>query len=151
MNYRFNKKMELSDDLLWAKKTLTRMLTRRDHSELEIRQKLSLRFLDKTIEETLEWANKLGWLQNPEILAFKLTESLNRKNKGVRYIQNQLRKKGLPVISIDEEKELHKAQRLVSKKFGTPIDSKLYRKIILFLQQRGFDSTVIQKVIYENR
>jgi regulatory protein len=118
-------------------------VARRDHSEKELRQKLSLRFSSEEIDKAIEFAKQKKWLASTddELLVFslKVAEALHRKKKGINYINNYLKKKGLPPIKKDSERELEKARSLLGLK-------KLQlQKAQRFLSSRGFDFETIHK------
>jgi regulatory protein len=133
------------------------LLARRDHSEKELRQKLKLKFEAEEIEAAIEYAKEKNWIPSSEedLLVFseKVADILRRKGKGIQYINQYLRKKGLlPVLSRPKE-ELEKAVELVENKFfriqkKNPPDR---TKVGRFLMSRGFSSDIVRKVIYGNR
>lgn len=148
------------------------MLARRDHSEYELREKLNLTFIPEHVDAAIEFARQNNWLLPPEVLAGKVGDLLHRKNKGINYISHYLKKKGLPLLEVDLERELEKALELArlkmsklktgpgaDEKFNEDCnekwndDLKLNRatkeKIGRFLLARGFDPTTVRKVIYE--
>lgn len=123
-------------------------LARRDHSEKELIEKLSKHFPEDEILAVLDEMKQRGWLLPPGELAEKVTQSLNRKNKGYLYIQNFLRNKGLPETPRDPDVEHEKALALLESKDKDPADSK---KLISLLKNRGFDTETISRVIHEIR
>lgn len=128
---------------------LTRYLAQRDHSERELRTKLSRRFEDEIIEDVLASAHEHGWLRPPEELASSATEAWNRSHKSHRYIQEQLRRKGLPATPMDEDVEREKVLYHLQKKFGAKprLSYEDRTKAYRFLKYRGFDDGIIYKVI----
>jgi SOS response regulatory protein OraA/RecX len=123
-------------------------LARRDHSEKELIEKLRNFFTDTEIKTTLAEVKARGWLLPPEELSQKVTEQLNRKNKGYLYICHFLQKKGLPTLERDQEQELTKAMSLIESKINDTSDT---QKLSSLLKNRGFDTETIGKVIYEIR
>ena len=134
--------------------TVVDLLSRREHSEKELKQKLKKReFSNEEIEQALQKAKDHHLLGKPEEVAERFANQLHRKNQGIHFVNNTLREKGLPSVGRDEELELEKAKALVKTKYSRilgadgeiPQDKKL--KIMRFLASRGFDSSTIRKVI----
>lgn len=130
---------------------LLRLLTRRDYSQLEIRNKLRIRYSKEAIEDALRRAEQYGYLKDPATLAQNLVESLHRKGKSAIYIRHQLQKRGLPQVSRDEEREFEKALDHLRSRFDINELKNLSEKQKAFrmLKQRGFDSATIRKVLNE--
>jgi regulatory protein len=122
----------------------------RDHSRSELRAKLMrLEFSPDDIESALDHAEMKGWLLPPKALAAKVAEELHRKKKSHEYIVQYLQQKELPPVPRDSERELEKALAAAEKLFSplsnpSTLDKK---QIMAFLQNRGFDQEIIQKVI----
>lgn len=133
--------------------SLLRMLGRRDHSEKELREKLSLYYSMDLVEKAINEASERKFLKSPDELAKALTDQYHRLDKGIYYIQRQLKKKGLPSTTMDSETELAKCQALFQKKFGDKALSSRQdqAKAFRYLAYRGFDSETVRKVIYEKR
>ncbi|MCB0370047.1 MAG: regulatory protein RecX [Bdellovibrionales bacterium] len=131
------------------------LLTKRDHSEKELKQKLSRAkkwdspkerlYSDKEIAEVIAWAKEYQWIKEGAYLSERWAETLNRKKKGIYYINSYLNQKGLPEIKKDQEIEIEKALGLLklksrSQELTLDVKSKLTR----FLKSRGFDNETIQ-------
>ncbi len=123
-------------------------LARRDHSEKELYEKLKKNFETTEITLAIEEIKERGWLIPENELSEKVTLSLHRKNKGIHYIQQFLKKKGLPLTSVDHEVEFDKAMQLVN---GRIKDTANLSKVSSLLKNRGFDTETIGKVIHELR
>lgn len=123
-------------------------LARRDHSEKELYEKLKKTFEETEIREALQEIKERGWLIPEHELSEKVTQSLHRKNKGIHYIQQFLKKKGLPVTALDPEVEFEKALHLVKQRIKDP---QALQKVSSLLKNRGFDTETIGKVIHELR
>jgi regulatory protein len=137
------------------------LIAKRDHSEKELKQKLSrvkkwdnekARFskerlyTDEEIKTVIEWARDNRWIQEGTYLSERWAESLNRKKKGIKYINAYLSQKGLPAIKKDEEIEVDKAVYLLKRKIGSKeLDPAMKAKLTRFLMSRGFDSETIRK------
>ncbi|MNJ92766.1 recombination regulator RecX [compost metagenome] len=138
-----------------AKRKVMDLLARRDHSEKELRKKLKERFSDEdgleAIDEAIEFAKDNRWLGDPTDLAHKMADLLHRRNKGICYINNYLREKGLPDVDVDQELELEKALSIVKNKYDEDYEFSREDKARVgrLLASRGFDSATVRKVIYE--
>lgn len=136
-----------------AKNKIMDLLASREHSEKELRQKLKDRdFTDAEIDKAIQEAKDHKWLPETSELAERFANSLHQKNKGFLYINHQLTAKGLPQIEMNPELELEKAQRIVKNKYPGDFE-KLPReekaRVARFLTSRGFDSSTIRRIIYE--
>jgi regulatory protein len=136
-------------DKLPATTKIMDYLARRDHSEKELRKKLSEFYTAEEIHEAIEIAKDKKWLASTdsELLAFseKVAYALHRKKKGIIFINHYLREKGLPPVKRDEAIELEKAKKLLKiKKFEL---QKARDKAKRFLASRGFDFETIGKTI----
>lgn len=131
------------------------LLGRRNHSELELRQKLLKNFEEDVVERVVEEAHQRRWLLPPEELAEMAARAWSRSHKSFGYIQAQLKKRGLPIIEIDEELEIQKMKTLLQKKFRLSFEDHLdlsYEdrvRAFRYLKYRGFSDALIRKVIHE--
>ncbi|MBO9666749.1 MAG: RecX family transcriptional regulator [Bdellovibrio sp.] len=132
------------------------MIARRDHSEHELRTKLQASFADEeegseAIEEAMAYAKDKNWVGDPSALANRLADMLHRRNKGIYYINNYLKEKGLPSVESDRDFELEKAMAIVKNKYDE--DYKFSKedkaRVGRLLASRGFDTETVRKVIYE--
>lgn len=143
--------LSLSD----AKKKIMDFVARRDHSEKELRTKLSLRCEPAIVDQAIEWAKDQNWLAKPEILSEKFAEQLSRRGKGIRRINQKLKELGLNAVKADKETEIEKAKRLVLNKWSTEDfrglgfkdSQKLKAKIMRYLITRGFESDVVSNIL----
>lgn len=143
-----------------ARNKMMDLLARREHSEKEIRQKLKKKFTAEEIDRAVEFGKANAWLPNSEdaqqALAQKAADSWHRKKKGLLYINAQLQKRGLPSIQSEPEVELEKALELVENKYQISLrkdaeegsSKKLAEQIGRFLVSRGFEMSVVRKVVY---
>ena len=126
------------------------MLYRRDHSVLELKNKLTQWYTDEAVRDAIQRAQDREYIKEPEFLSKQFGEALHRKEKGIYYINNALKKKGLPPLPTDPDRELSKCRELLQKKYGdqenltTPLRVKAFR----YLTSRGFDSETINKAIH---
>jgi regulatory protein len=125
------------------------LLARRGHSTLELRQKMALRFSPEEIEDAILFAEENNWMTPPHELAERVVEELSRKKKGQRYIQQFLKRKGLPTVAPDRDVELQKGRDIAEAKIGRlgPYDFEEQRKIYRLLVNRGFDAETIRAVL----
>lgn len=167
----------------YAKRKVMDLVAMRDHSELELRKKLkeyfrrNLQFrkraaqkdgreftedteenrqeIAEAIEAAIQFAHDNKWLGDETVLAGKMAGILHRKNKGIAYINNKLKEKGLPAVTTDRDLELEKALTLVKNKFSGfealsfQDKRKEQARVARFLAARGFDPDTVRKVIYE--
>ncbi|MCB0365950.1 MAG: RecX family transcriptional regulator [Bdellovibrionaceae bacterium] len=143
---------QLSDNLAMAMDKLVRFLARRDHSELELQEKLGKSFTQEVVDRAIETARERKWLPDPQELAERVASALGAKRKGQLYIQNYLRKKGLPPVPRQEEQELEKARDLLKSRFDcfdNWLDHEMKQKAYRYLANRGFEDQIIKKVLYE--
>lgn len=129
-----------------VKKSLLRMLARKDYSEKELSEKLSNRFALTEVQAAIQWAQEHHWLKSPQELSEKITQQLNLKLKGIEWIHQVLESKALPILAADPEVELEKARHLIKNKPKTNPD-----KIMRFLGRHGFEAETIGKVMNEKR
>jgi regulatory protein len=126
-------------------------LSRREHTETELRQKLIKRFPPSAVDWALAEANERQWLSDPEELADRVARSLHRRKKGSLYISRYLRNKGLPQVSKNLDHEIEKAQGIAEEKLfktkGFSYEEK--QKLARWLTSRGYDDETIRVVIYE--
>lgn len=138
-----------------AKKKLMDFVARRDHTEKELRKKLSLRCDADVVEKTLAWAQEQNWLAAPEKLKTQFADQLSRRGKGIRKINQKLKELGLETVKSDKNSELLKAKKLVLAKWSAAdfknLDyketQKLKAKIIRFLITRGYESDVVNTIL----
>ena len=134
------------------------LLARREHSELEIQQKLKQReYLQSDIDAAISQLLEKKYLSDNR---FAETVCRYRSNRGYgwQYIANELKQKGVCSTIIHQ---LHKnceidwylqAELAYNKRFGikTICDQKDRAKRIRFLQYRGFSTEEILAVVNAN-
>jgi regulatory protein len=138
-----------------------RLLTRRDHTRYEIRQKLKQRgFGSDEILAAVAECERLNYIED-ERTARVYIGQLVRRGFGFRRIAIELKKKGLQGNSIEDileqqqseidEREIarHALQKKI-KSFEREADQKKRRdKIYRFLDYRGFNRSIISDLIRE--
>ena len=145
----------MSEEQIQLKKALKKIadhLSRRSHSEEELRLKLSKTFPVHLVEKALEQAKQNSWLETEKELSEKVVTSLNKKNKSWSYIKNYLCEKKLPLPPYDRETELMKAKNLLVKKCSDFKNSAPEQKIKLkrFLAYRGFEKDIMEELLEQS-
>ena len=135
-----------------ALKKLANYLSKRVHSEKELKDKLLKKFSPEMVEEAFKEAMKRGWIESEEEISLRVTTSLNQKNKSHRYISQYLKNKGLVPPEFEKEEEKRKASLIFSKKkrLLKPGDEKknIY-KIKTYLLNQGFNLDIVEEVLRE--
>ena len=144
-----------------ALNTAIRLLTRRDHTNFEIRQKLKQRrFSSEAIRAAVAECERLNYIDD-ERTARIFIGQLARRGFGFRRIPIELKKKGLQGRRIEDILEQQRAEidereiarRVLQKKmksFERETDRKKRRdKIYRFLDYRGFNRSIISELIRE--
>jgi SOS response regulatory protein OraA/RecX len=124
-------------------------LSIRDHSRLELQEKLCKDFSPEVIEGVLAEAESKRWLQPEDEIAARAALVFQRKLKSRSYIENQLTKRGLPVPPRDDAAEQATALKAVEKKFGpvAELEFEQRRQALRYLANRGFDEHTIRMVL----
>jgi regulatory protein len=132
-----------------AYNSLVRLLSRRDYSELELTQKLNRWYTPEAVAAALLKAQERKWLKEPAVLSASYSEILHRKGKGHSALNRELKKRGLPAVDRNNEREIEKAKALLAKKFPrkAKLDIKERQKAYRLLAYRGFDSDTIRMAI----
>ena len=135
-----------------ARNSLANYLARRDHSELELRQKLKRRYAADLIEQVITEAQERGWICPPDELALRVAQQLNRKKKGYLYIAKYLKQRGLPPPQADHDTEVDKAidliHTLVPEAGTCALTFEQKQKAYRQLQRRGFEDPIIREALH---
>ena len=144
-----------------AMNTAVRMLSRRDHTRFEVRQKLKQRgFSSGAIRAAVAECERLNYIDDERTARIYIGQ-LVRRGFGFRRIAIELKKKGLQGRRIEDILEQQKveidereiARRVLQKKiksFERETDSKKRRdKLYRFLDYRGFSRSIISELIRE--
>ena len=112
---------------------------------------MSLRYEQEAIDQALKTADDYGYLKEPQELAERLAEALHLRGRGFRKIEFELRKKGLPDVAIDHERELQKGRELLDKlvKSRDDLNFAAKQKAMRSLASRGFLMDTIRQVTDE--
>lgn len=129
------------------------LLSRREHSRLELQRKLS-RHCDNAdeIHELLDWLEREKWLSN-ERFAQSLVSRRATKH-GTQRIVQELKQSGVDHENISllaetlKETEFERAAEVWLRKFGRlPEDQKAYAKQARFIVSRGFGMGIFQRIL----
>ena len=144
-----------------AMNTALRLLTRRDHTSLEIFQKLEQRGFDSgIIDRVLAKCRHLDYIDDEKTARIYIGQ-LARRGFGFRRIRVELRKKGLigerfEIILNERRTEINEheiARKVMLKKMKSlkNIEDRQKRrnKMYRFLYSRGFEASVISELIRE--
>jgi regulatory protein len=164
---------EISDDrfsslikdnrLFHIKQRAFRYLSRRQHSTSELRIKLKQKgYETELINEVLDDLKKKNYLDDTEFAKMFVEEKIKLKLWGEQKLRNELIKRGIKseIISdvlrniISDEDKLNNVMTVASKKYDTLRNRKLdedviKKKLITFLNSRGYDYAVIKEVCDE--
>ncbi len=132
------------------------LLSRRDHSEKELRQKLLVRQLDqKDIELAIAYCHEHAWISDVRIAQSLLQQAL-RKGYGWQRVCLNAKEKGIDLALIKSAQAESKvdwfahAKAVAIKRFADidgnipSVDNKTRAKWMRFLQYRGFSSEQIK-------
>lgn len=142
-----------------AMNTAVRILTYRDHSKYELKQKLQQRgFTSEVIDTVISECKRLNYIDDQRTARVYISQ-LKRKCFGKRHIRMALKKKRLSGIVIEkmllenysEAEDRANARKLLEKKlktFNREEDPQKRRyKIYRFLYARGFSPALISDLI----
>jgi regulatory protein len=142
-----------------AMNAAVRILTHRDHSKYELKQKLQQRgFASEIIDTVLLECERLNYIDDKRTARIYISQ-LKRKRFGIRHIRMALKKKRLYGAAIEDFllenyakiEERKNADKLLQKKmktFNREEDLKKRRdKIYRFLYSRGFNKDIIADLI----
>jgi regulatory protein len=135
--------------------TVLALLARRDHSKQEIRTKLARRFPDDpNIESIIEQCEAMGYINETRFIEHRVRYLISQ-GKGPRFIQNDLKQKGITNemiakhLTIIDNSWLNVAKRSLMRRFQNqaPCNFKEYARQARFLQQRGFTEQQIKTLL----
>ena len=142
-----------------AMETAVGLLSRRDHTDYELRAKLRKRGVsDRVADDVLAECQRLNYLDDSRFAAHYAAE-LKRKGFGLHRIRHELKRKGVEARVIElalssepsAQAELETAWRAFEKKryrFDAEPDLRKRRaKIYRYLYSRGFSGAIISEVI----
>lgn len=122
-----------------------RLLTRREHSEQEIRRRLAEEYPEAVIDAVVQACLQRDWLNEERMLASAIRSRVAR-GFGPQRIAHELRLKGLPreaidqALASDEYDWFALAREQAWRKVADPgsLDRTARAKLLGFLQRRGF-------------
>jgi regulatory protein len=141
-----------------AKRNGIRLLSARDRSEHEVRDRLILQGFDEDVAEAAVLQLKAMGYINDSLFARKyVSDRLKLKPMSKKALAVELQKKGIEKGLIEEvlgECELDEpsiAYRLVKKKYGKydAADPRVQQKIYSYLAYRGYSGDIIQDVLQQ--
>ena len=139
--------------------TALRILTRRDHSCAELKQKLSARgFEDQQIAAAVSECLRLAYLDDDRF-TLSCLGSLRRRGYGVRRIRQVLKTKGVSGCLVENVIEKHyplseqfeDCDKVLKEKLERTATSPGRQKLYRFLLQRGFPVSIVADVIRAHR
>jgi len=138
-----------------------RILARRDHSVVELTQKLDRRgYSQDTVHQVVAECSRMGYL-NDQRVAGQLIDRMKRRGMGLRRIRHELQRRGLEgdrvevqllsVVSPPEERLLIKqaAQKKWKTLSGQPDARNKILRLQRFLRYRGFSDSLIVETLKE--
>ena len=142
--------MEREKEFFKALDRIAYFLAKRDHSKQELQQKLFGKFSEEAIQKAIDEAEEKNWILPPDEMSIKVTETLNLKRKGHLYIQNYLKKLGLPTTEMDDEREREKCLSLLESRYPNwqDLGYEEKQKPARFLQSRGFTLGIVKDVLF---
>jgi len=127
------------------------ILSRRDHSELEIIQKFRKWATDEEITYALKFAKSYKLipdsLEEEHNLSRQVAQFYHQKNLGILRIQQKLATKGLPEVTPDPEEELSKASRLLATRRSRSQKPLTKAQLLRYLVGRGFKLDIAYRAI----
>lgn len=138
-----------------AYNTAVRLLSRREHSCLELRRKLKIRGINQDIiDETISSMRREGLVSDERFTESYVRMRIN-KGFGPLRIRAELGELGIgdeliaQYMARDEEFWFESAVVARNKRFGEekPDDTKDWSKQARFLQQRGFNTGMVRKIL----
>ncbi len=132
------------------------ILSRRDHSEYELRQKLAKKGVyGSEVEETIEWLKTKKYLSDATTARHYIEGTLNSRAVGRRYIQHKLQQKRIAndIIKealddlVDKDKEQELARKAAASwKKAHPKHAQDKIRLSRFLLSRGFPTHLVQGI-----
>ncbi|TXX97682.1 recombination regulator RecX [Vibrio mimicus] len=133
-------------DLAACRQSALQLLSRRDHSEYELQQKLALKgHQTEVIDEVVKYCLELGYLSDVRYAASQARQMVH-KGYGEQRLRQQLKEKRVAEDVIEQvlaEQTIdwfELAKEVAHKKFksGISLERSQYAKQVRYLQYRGF-------------
>jgi regulatory protein len=140
-----------------------RFLGYRIRTEKEVRDKLSQKEFDqKVIDKILKKLKKMNYINDQKFIEDWVKDRISIKPTGKKLLKFELRQKGIDEIKtqkqldklVNEKSELSMAQKALSKaekQYKNLVKKEAKQKIISYLARRGFDWTLIKKLLDKNQ
>lgn len=137
---------------LSCKDSALQLLSRRDHGENELYQKLLVKgFIEGEIEECIAYCHNLGYIDDIKYAQSQIRQHIAKGHGEIR-IRQELKQKRVSSGDIDvafnsfdvDWLELARASAQKKYRILEKVDPKEYAKRVRFLQYRGFDFEQIQ-------
>ena len=132
------------------------LITYRDHSKKELKEKLSRTYSEETAEEIAEKMQEAGLVNDEEYARKYADELLRKKHMSLRGIEFRLREKGISpeiIEIIKEELEfdpVSEIQQVLAKKYPSYLqDEKIKKRAIAALQRLGWSWSDIKNAMQE--
>lgn len=139
-----------------AQDTALHYISYKMRTEQEVRKKLlEKEYADEVIERVIEFLKKYNYVNDLNYAQSYVKQSARLKPKGKIALKMELRMRGIKDMIISEVleeiqlNELDAAMQLIEKKGGTEAlsDEKKKRKIVSFLQRRGYSYDIIKEAM----
>lgn len=149
----------MSDNPKGYDETLThvyRFLSIRPRSEAEMRQYLNKRHATGPVQEKImEFLLSQNLINDHDFTAWWIDQRTKFRPKGKRFIEMELKQKGIPQDIIDShniqtQTQLDTARKLIEQKlprYSNLPKREIYQKLSAHLQRRGFDWDTIKRSI----
>ncbi|ENM5741194.1 recombination regulator RecX [Vibrio metoecus] len=137
----------MSLDLTACRQSALQLLSRRDHSEYELHQKLTLKgHVHEVVDEVVKYCLELGYLSDVRYTASQARQMVH-KGYGEQRLRQQLKEKRVAEAVIEQvlaEQTIdwfELAKEVAHKKFkaGISFERSQYAKQVRYLQYRGFN------------
>ncbi|AOW83480.1 recombination regulator RecX [Vibrio mimicus] len=145
-------------DLAACRQSALQLLSRRDHSEYELQQKLALKgHQTEVIDEVVKYCLELGYLSDVRYAASQARQMVH-KGYGEQRLRQQLKEKRVAEDVIEQvlaEQTIdwfELAKEVAHKKFksGISLERSQYAKQVRYLQYRGFSFDQIRYALQAN-
>ncbi|KQB10793.1 recombination regulator RecX [Vibrio metoecus] len=137
----------MSLDLTACRQSALQLLSRRDHSEYELHQKLTLKgHVHEVVDEVVKYCLELGYLSDVRYTASQARQMVH-KGYGEQRLRQQLKEKRVAEAVIEQVLAeqiidwFELAKEVAHKKFkaGISFERSQYAKQVRYLQYRGFN------------
>lgn len=148
----------VSDDTQALKDSAFRLLTRREHSRFELRQKLVKKgWSSAAVAELLDWLQAEGWQSDERFAQSFVRDKLTQGQGRLKIVAQATQQRGVArelVEAVLEQQQpdwRSRCRAAHQKKFGdsAPEDRKQWAKRVRYLQQKGFNGDEIFAVLGE--